>query len=38
MSQYKKILTIEGTANSNLATHILTIKHREKNRLINIDW
>jgi hypothetical protein len=29
------ILTIEGTTNSNLATHLLTLKHKKKNRLIN---
>jgi hypothetical protein len=31
----KRFLTIEGTTNSNLATHLLTLKHKEKNRLIN---
>jgi hypothetical protein len=35
MSQCKKILTIEGTTYSNLATHLLTIIYKEKNRLIN---
>jgi hypothetical protein len=35
MSQCKSILTIEGTTNSNLAPHLLTIKHKELNRLIN---